>query len=56
MIRNLKVLGLALVAVFAMSAMVASAASAGVLTSDGPVKIKATETGSQANSFHQSKT
>jgi hypothetical protein len=38
MIRNLKVLGLALVAVFAFSAMAASAASAqnGIVTSDGP--------------------
>lgn len=38
MIRNLKVLGLALVAVFAMSAMAASGASAqqGVFTADGP--------------------
>jgi len=46
MTRNLKILGLALVAVFAMSAMVASAASAqGKLTSDGPVTLKATETG-----------
>ncbi|HMJ72200.1 MAG TPA: hypothetical protein VK471_02420 [Solirubrobacterales bacterium] len=46
MIRNIKVLGLALVAVFAMSAMVASAASAqGKLTSDGPVTLKVTETG-----------
>ena len=43
MIRNLKVLGLSLVAVFAMSAMVASAASAGELTSDGPVDLHATE-------------
>jgi len=43
MIRNLKVLGLCLVAVFAMSSMVASAASAGELTSDGKVKLSATE-------------
>ncbi|HMJ72196.1 MAG TPA: hypothetical protein VK471_02400 [Solirubrobacterales bacterium] len=49
MIRNLKVLGLALVAVFAMSAVVASAASAqGKITSDGPVTLKATETGTEA--------
>ncbi len=42
MTRNLKVLGLALVAAFAMSAMVASAASAqvGVVTSDGPFTLK----------------
>jgi len=41
MTRNLKALGLALVAVFATSAVVASAASAqnGVLTSDGPVTL-----------------
>lgn len=49
MIRNLKALGLALVAVFAMSAIVASAASAqglqGELTSDGPVTLVGTEIG-----------
>jgi hypothetical protein len=46
MIRNLKVLGLALVAVFAMSAVVASAASAGELTSTtSPVTLISTETG-----------
>ena len=47
MIRNLKALGLALVACFALSAMAASAASAqqGVLTSDGPVTLDMTETG-----------
>jgi hypothetical protein len=49
MIRNLKVLGLALVAVFAMSAMAASSALAveetqGVITSDGPVKLTGTDT------------
>ena len=45
MIRNLKVLGLALVAAFAMSTMVASAASAqqGELTSDGPEFMEGTE-------------
>jgi len=43
MIRNLKILGLSLLAVFAMSAMVASAALAGELTSDGKVKLSATE-------------
>lgn len=48
MIRNLKTLGVALVAIFAMSAVVASAASAvteGQLTSDGPVTLLGTETG-----------
>jgi hypothetical protein len=47
MIRNLKMLGLALVAVVAMSAMVASSASAqagkGWLTSTGPVKLTGTQ-------------
>lgn len=47
MIRNLKALGLALVAVFALGAVVASAASAqqGTLTSDGPVTLKSEELG-----------
>jgi hypothetical protein len=47
MIRNLKVMGLALVAVFALSAVVASAAMAqqGKITSDGPVTLTGTETG-----------
>ena len=47
MIRNLKTLGLALVAVFAFSAMAATAASAqqGELTSDGPVTLTISETG-----------
>jgi hypothetical protein len=47
MIRNLKVLGIALAAVFAMSAVAASAASAqqGKLTSDGAFTLKTTETG-----------
>jgi hypothetical protein len=52
MIRNLKALGLALVAVFALSVVVASAASAqeaeqGLLTSEGqaPVTLTAEETG-----------
>ena len=47
MIRNLKVLGLALVAAFALSAVVASAAMAqqGLLTSDGPVTLTGSETG-----------
>jgi len=53
--RNLKILGLALAAVFAMSAVIASVASAqtvGVLTSDGPVTLTGTETGGAgANSF-----
>jgi hypothetical protein len=44
MTRNLKTLGLALVAVFALSAVVASAASAqGKITSDGPVTGTGTE-------------
>jgi hypothetical protein len=47
MIRNLKALGLALVAVFALSAVVASAASAqvGTLTSTGPVTLDGVNTG-----------
>jgi hypothetical protein len=47
MIRNLKVLGLALVAVFALSAVIASAASAqvGTLTSTGPVTLIGVNTG-----------
>jgi|SRR5680860_824801 len=45
MIRNLKALGLALVAVFAMSAMAASGASAQALTADGPVTLDGTEVG-----------
>ncbi len=46
MIRNLKTLALALIAVFTMSAVAASAASAvGMLTSDGPVTQDATEIG-----------
>jgi hypothetical protein len=47
MIRNLKALGLALVAVFAMSAVAASAASAqnGIFTSDGPATLIGTQTG-----------
>jgi hypothetical protein len=53
MIRNLKVLGLALVAVFAMSAVVASAASAanGLLTSDGAATLDATEIAGEINVF-----
>jgi hypothetical protein len=48
---NLKILGLALVAVFATSAVLATAAMAqqGLLTSDGPVTLTGTETGSKAN-------
>jgi hypothetical protein len=47
MTRNLKALGLALVAVFALGAVVASAASAqvGTLTSTGPVTLIGTQTG-----------
>lgn len=53
MIRNIKALGLALVAIFAMSAVVASAASAqqGELTSDGPVKLDITELAGKENSL-----
>lgn len=56
MTRNLKVLGLALMAVFAFSAMAASAASAqeqGMLTTEAgnPVTLDATETGVEANSL-----
>jgi hypothetical protein len=45
--RNLKALGLALIAAFALSAVLASAASAqvGTLTSTGPVTLIATQTG-----------
>jgi hypothetical protein len=48
---NLKTLGLALIAVFAMSAVAASTASAqqGTITSDGPVTLTTTETGVNAN-------
>jgi len=47
MIRNLKALGLAMVAVFALSAVAASTASAqqGTITSDGPFTLTGTETG-----------
>jgi hypothetical protein len=59
MIRNLKVLGLALVAVFAMSAVVASSASAqvhkGWLTSDGPVKLTGTENPATLTAFGNQK-
>jgi hypothetical protein len=54
MTRNLKVLGIALAAVFAMSAVAASTASAqlGKITADGPVTLKGTETGAALeNSF-----
>jgi hypothetical protein len=49
MVRNLKVLGLGLVAVFALSAVTASAALAqnGLLTSTGPVKLTGTPTGAK---------
>lgn len=43
MTRKLKVLGIAMVAVFAMSAVMASAASAGAFTSTGPTVLKAVE-------------
>jgi hypothetical protein len=58
MTRNLKVLGIALAAVFALSAVIASAAMAqkqGKITSDGPVTLKGTETGTGLNrltAFH----
>jgi hypothetical protein len=53
MIRNLKTLGLALVAVFALSAVAASAASAqqGKFTSDGPVTLTGTENAAGPNAF-----
>jgi hypothetical protein len=54
MIRNLKILGLGLVAVFALSAVTASAALAqnGLITSTGPVKLTGTQTGEKfANSL-----
>jgi hypothetical protein len=46
MSKNLKVLGLALVAVFALSAMVASAASASVFTSTSGATVTANQIGS----------
>jgi hypothetical protein len=53
MIRNLKVLGLALVAVFALTAVAASVASAqnGTITSSGPVTLTATETAGKVNAL-----
>jgi len=50
MTRNLKALGLALMAVFATTAVVASAASAqtGVLTADGPVTLTAVDAEEEA--------
>jgi hypothetical protein len=53
MIRNLKVLGLALMAVFALSAVAATAASAqnGTITSTGPVTLTGTENAGQKNAF-----
>jgi hypothetical protein len=53
MTRNLKALGLALVAAFAMSAVAASMASAqqGTWTSDGPVTLTVSETGVNTNYF-----
>lgn len=49
MIRNLKALGLALVAVFALSAVATSVASAqqGTITSTGPFTLTGTETGGE---------
>jgi hypothetical protein len=49
MTRNLKALGLALVAVFAIGALAAAAASAqnGMLTADGPMTLKGTLTGEE---------
>jgi hypothetical protein len=51
MIRNLNAMGLALAAVFAAGVMLTSAASAqqGFLTSDGPVTLTGTETGTNGN-------
>jgi hypothetical protein len=54
MVRKLKVLGVALAAVFALSAVMASAALAqnGLLTSTGPVKLTGAQTGAKnENSF-----
>jgi hypothetical protein len=53
MIRNLRYLGTMLVAVFAMSSAIASAAIAetGKLTSDGPVKLTGTTTSGIAKAF-----
>jgi hypothetical protein len=54
MIRNLKALGLALVAMFALGAVVASAASAqtvGKITSTGPVTLDITPIAGQTNAF-----
>lgn len=52
MIRNLKALGIALAAAFALSAVAASAASAetgqGTLTSDGPVTLHGVHTGEES--------
>jgi len=48
MIRNLKILGFALVAVFALSAVAASMASAQKITSTGPVTLDGTENGLNA--------
>ncbi len=53
MIRNLKTLGLVLIAVVAMSVTVASAASAGELTSDGPVKLQGEESNFTLTMFGQ---
>jgi hypothetical protein len=59
MLRNVKVLGLFLVAGLAMSAMAASSASAqvhkGWLTSDGPVKLTGTENPATLTAFGNQK-
>jgi hypothetical protein len=49
MVRKLKILGVALAAVFALSAVTASAALAqnGTITSTGPVKLTGTQTGAK---------
>jgi hypothetical protein len=53
MIRNLKTLGLALVAISALSAVVASVALAqGKFTSDGPVTMTAEETGEEGKGLN----
>jgi hypothetical protein len=53
MVRNLKILGLELMAVVALGTVSASAASAteGKITSDGPVTLKGTEIGTGHNKF-----
>lgn len=52
MIRNIKVMGLALMAVLALSAVATASAQAGKLTSTGPVTLTGTLTGAaSANAF-----